>query len=379
MNVLIVSGIWPPDVGGPAVHAPALAAFLLDRGHGVEVVTTASTAPAPEAYPVHFVPRSRPPGVRHALVAWYVARRARAADVVYATSMIRRSAAGAAAARRPLVVKLVADEAYERATRSGLFGGTLEEFQQLQGGVRIRALRQARNAAVGRAVHVFCPSNYLRDIAVGWGLPEERISVLPNPAPIVPALAARNELRASYGMTGVALAFAGRLTRQKDLVLALDAIERVPGVQLVLLGEGPERTALERHVRERGLAERVSFLGGGSRDDVLELFRAADASLLSSAWENFPHTVVEALAVGTPVIATAVGGVPEIVQDGQNGLLVAPHDVVALANAVERFASDPALRKRLAKAAAPSVEAYAPEFLLGRVEAELVRATEGRR
>ena len=130
MNVLIVSGIWPPDVGGPAVHAPALAAFLLERGHGVEVVTTASTAPAPEAYPVHFVPRSRPPGVRHALVAWYVARHARAADVVYATSMIRRSAAGAAAARRPLVVKLVADEAYERATRSGLFGGTLEEFQR---------------------------------------------------------------------------------------------------------------------------------------------------------------------------------------------------------------------------------------------------------
>ena len=73
-----------------------------------------------------------------------------------------------------------------------------------------------------------------------------------------------------------------------------------------------------------------SFLGGGSRDDVLELFRAADGSLLSSAWENFPHTVVEALAVGTPVIATAVGGVPEIVRDGQNGLLVAPHDVVAL-------------------------------------------------
>ena len=249
----------------------------------------------------------------------------------------------------------------------------------MDGGVRIRALRQARNAAVSRAVHVFCPSAYLRDIAVGWGLPEERISVLPNPAPIVPALPARNVLRASYGMTGVALAFAGRLTPQKDLVLALDAIERVPGVRLVLLGEGPERAALERHVRERGLAERVSFLGGGSRDDVLELFRAADGSLLSSAWENFPHTVVEALAVGTPVIATAVGGVPEIVRDGENGLLVAPHDVVALANAVERFAADAGLRERLAKAAAPSVAAYAPEIVLGRVEAELARAAEGGR
>ncbi len=379
MNVLIVSGIWPPDVGGPAVHAPALASFLLERGHGVEVVTTASVAPAPEGYRVHWAPRSRPPGVRHALVAWHVARRARAADVVYATSMIRRSAAGAAAARRPLVVKLVADEAYERATRSGLFRGTLEQFQQVDRGVRIRALRKARNTAVGRAVHVFCPSAYLRDIAVGWGLPEERISVLPNPAPIVPALPSRSVLRAAYGMTGVTLAFAGRLTPQKDLLLALDAIGRVPGVQLVLLGEGPERAALERRARERGLSERVQFLGGGSRDDVLQLFRAADGSLLSSAWENFPHTVVEALAVGTPVIATAVGGVPEIVRDGQNGLLVVPHDVVALANAVQRFATDAGLRERLAEAAAPSVEGYAPVILLGRVEAELVRVTEGLR
>ena len=379
MNALIVSGIWPPDVGGPAVHAPELAAFLRMRGHGVEVVTTADSAPAQGEYPVRWVPRSRSPGVRHALVAWEVARRARAADVVYATSMIRRAAAGAAAARRPLVVKLVADEAYERAKRAGLFAGTLEAFQQVEGGVRIRALRRARNLAVGRATHVFCPSAYLRDIAVGWGLPSERISVLPNPAPIIHGLPSRDTLRAAYGMTGITLAFAGRLTAQKDLRLAIDAIGRVSAVSLVLLGEGPERASLERYATDRGLGDRVQFLGGGSRDEVLELFRAADGSLLSSAWENFPHTVVEALAVGTPVIATAVGGVPEIVRDGQNGLLVPAQDVAGLSAAIGRFASDAELRARLAAAAAPSVEGYAPDILLARVEAELVRAAEARR
>ncbi len=147
----------------------------------------------------------------------------------------------------------------------------------------------------------------------------------------------------------------------------------------MLLGEGPERASLERYARERGLGDRVQFLGGGSRDDVLELFRAADGSLLSSAWENFPHTIVEALAVGTPVIATAVGGVPEIVRDGQNGLLVAPHDVDGLSAAIARFASDAALRARLAEAAAPSVVGYAPDVLLARVEVELARAAGERR
>jgi len=293
--------------------------------------------------------------------------------------MIRRAATGAALARRPLVVKLVADEAYERARRAGLFPGTIEEFQKAEGGARIRALRKARNVAVGRATHVFCPSAYLREIAVGWGIPAQRISVLPNPAPTVPVLRSREALRAAYGMTGITLAFAGRLTPQKDLRLALDVIGAVPDVSLVLLGDGPERAALESYAAQRGLGGRVRFLGGGSRDDVLELFRAADASLLSSAWENFPHTVVEALAVGTPVIATAVGGVPEIVRDGENGLLVAPHDVAALAAAVTRFASDAGLREHLAAAAAPSVEGYAPGVLLARVEAELVRAAGARR
>jgi glycosyltransferase involved in cell wall biosynthesis len=226
---------------------------------------------------------------------------------------------------------------------------------------------------------VFCPSAYLREIAVGWGIPAERISVLPNPAPTVPVLRSREALRAAHGMTGITLAFAGRLTAQKDLRLALDVIAAVPDVSLVLLGDGPERAALESYAAQRGLGDRVRFLGGGSRDDVLGLFRAADASLLSSAWENFPHTVVEALAVGTPVIATAVGGVPEIVRDGENGLLVAPHDVAALAAAVTRFASDAGLREHLAAAAAPSVEGYAPGVLLARVEAELVRAAGARR
>ena len=201
MNVLIVSGIWPPDMGGPAEPRTGARRVPRRRGHGVQVVTTASTAPAPESYPVHFVPRSRPPGVRHALVAWYV-RAARAADVVYATSMIRRSAAGAAAARRPLVVKLVADEAYERATRSGRFGGTLEEFQQLDGGVRIRALRQTRNAAVGRAVHVFCPSAYLREIAVGWGPARGADLGAPEPRALRPGAAGQERAARFLGMTG---------------------------------------------------------------------------------------------------------------------------------------------------------------------------------
>ncbi|HUJ92437.1 MAG TPA: glycosyltransferase, partial [Gaiellaceae bacterium] len=119
---------------------------------------------------------------------------------------------------------------------------------------------------------------------------------------------------------------------------------------------------------------RVRFLGALPRDRVLELFRAADASILPSSWENFPHTVVEALAVGTPVIATAIGGVAEIVHDGENGLLVPAGDAAALAGAVRRYLGDAELRERLRAAAAPSVAEYAPERVFARLEETLANA-----
>ena len=118
----------------------------------------------------------------------------------------------------------------------------------------------------------------------------------------------------------------------------------------------------------------MRFLGAGTRDDVVRLFRAADAALLTSAWENLPHTLLEALAVGTPVIATAVGGVPEVVRDGENGLLVPPGDVEAIAAAIERLLGDASLRAALAAAAAPSVAELAEPRILGRIVAELEAA-----
>jgi glycosyltransferase involved in cell wall biosynthesis len=370
VKVLIVSGIWPPDVGGPASHAPDVARFLAGRGHDVEVVTTAERAPAPEDYPVRWVSRSLPVGVRHVRGVALVRSCARRADVVYTTGMFGRSSAGSLAAQRPYVVKLTADPAFERSRRRGLVAGDVDEFQEGGGGLVGFALRRARNVELRRAAYVYCPSAYLRKLVLSWGIPAERVSVLPNPVPIeLPDSAERRN--------GRTLAFAGRLTAQKSLGRALEAVASVEGVRLVIAGEGPDRDPLEERARELGIADRVEFLGAQPRKRVVELFRAADASILSSSWENFPHTVVEALAVGTPVLAMDAGGVGEVVHDGVNGLLVPAGDTAALAGAVRRYFADDALRERLRGAAASSVAAYAPERVFGELEATLRRVTRG--
>ena len=212
----------------------------------------------------------------------------------------------------------------------------------------MRVLRVARDAELQRAAHVFTPSAYLRELAVVVGRRRRRASpCCRTRRRRCPSSAPREELRACFGLDGPTLAFAGRLTAQKSLRVALEAVAAVDGVSLLIAGDGDERRALERDVAELGLGERVRFLGAQPRERVVELFAAADASILSSSWENFPHTVVEALAAGTPVLATATGGVAEVVHDGENGLLVPLGDAVALAGAIRRFFGDEELRERL--------------------------------
>ena len=286
------------------------------------------------------VSRSLPFPLRYSLVATRGAHAARRADVVYATATYAAAAAAAGLARRPLVAKLVSDPAYERAQRFGLFDGSLEEFAAAGGG-RLAALRRARARVLAQACWVVVPSEYLAKIARGWGLDADRIVVVPNPAPSVEAVLA-------CPLEPNTFVFAGRLTRQKALRTAIDALAQVPEARLLLIGDGPERTALERHASESGVNGRVVFAGALPRADVLSALAGARAAVLSSDWENFPHGAVEALAVGTPVVATAVGGVPEIVRDRVNGLLVPPGDPASLARALRLLVEDDAVRERLA-------------------------------
>jgi glycosyltransferase involved in cell wall biosynthesis len=366
VKVLVVSGIWPPDAGGPASHAPEVCDYLAGRGHDVEVVTTADSAPASAAYPVRWVSRRLPPGIRHVRAATLVSARARGRDVVYSTGMEGRSAVGARLAGTPRVQRLPSDPAFERAHWRGLTEVTLDQFQH-ERGLRLSALRWARDREVESAARVVCPSAWLRELVIGWGVDPERVEVLPH-ALTVPPLEGREELRRRYGLEGPTLVLAGRLAPQKSLDVALRAVSLLEHVSLELAGDGPERGRAQTLADELRLGDRARFLGAQTRQAVFELFRAADAALLSSSWESFGLVVAEALAVGTPVVSTAVGGVVEVLEDGRNGLLVPVGDHEALAGAIRRFLADRELQARLRAGAAASVERLAPELIYGRLE-----------
>jgi len=369
--------MWPPDVGGPTTHAPEFCEYLLERGHRVTALTMADRKPAPRSYRVHWASRRLPIGARHALAVSVATRLARHADVVYSTGMIGRSSFSAAVAGTPLVLKLTSDPAFERSLRWGLCGPDLRAFQPADG-LRIAALRRMRDHAIRHAAHVVTPSDSLRQLALSWGVPADKLTLLANPVAAPAELAEREELRRRHRLDGPSLVFAGRLVPQKSIDVALEAVCRNDDVSLVVAGEGPERTALERHARSLGLNGRARFLGAQPRQTVFELLKAADAAVLSSSWENFPHVVVEALSVGTPVLATDAGGVTEVVRDGWNGLVVPTANAEALGNAIRRYFDQPALRRHLRANAAESVASLAPPAVYAELERILLEEARRR-
>jgi glycosyltransferase involved in cell wall biosynthesis len=166
------------------------------------------------------------------------------------------------------------------------------------------------------------------------------------------------EMRASLGLPADAMVAGviARLTEQKGHRYLFDALASNPAlsaVQLVVIGGGEERGRLERDAASNGLSARVHFLG--PRRDLGNLLAAMDVFVLPSLWEGLPLSLVLAMGAGLPVVATAVAGVPEVVEDGRTGLLVPPRDPVALGRALARLIADAALRARIGEDARASV------------------------
>lgn len=194
---------------------------------------------------------------------------------------------------------------------------------------------------------------------------------------------ARGTLRRELGLAGDVqlVGSVARLVPIKGLNFFVEAAARVtrliPWAHFVIVGDGPERAELERQVHAHDLGGKVRFLGW--RSDLARIYPDLDIVVLSSLNEGTPVSVLEAMAAGRPVVATSVGGVPDVVVDGRTGVLVPPRDVEALAEAITALLKDPESRQRLGEAAQAAVmPAFSISRLAGDMEALYRRLIEQR-
>ena len=242
--------------------------------------------------------------------------------------------------------------------------------------------------ALRRFARVIAVSARMKDELIAYGVDEARIRVVINAVAEVPAedrLTTRASARASLGMgdDDFVLGYVGRLSQEKGVAHLVDAFATVaaahPNCRLLIVGDGPERAALEQQTRAHGLTSRVIF--AGFQGDTRESYSAMDAFVLPSLTEGTPMALLEAMGYRLPVVASAVGGVPAVLADRENGILVEAGNVPQLAQAIGSLVAEVPLRESLAEAGVQAVrDRYGVDGWIQRTR-EIYRETleEGRR
>lgn len=199
------------------------------------------------------------------------------------------------------------------------------------------------------------------DLAANYGVARAKIHVLHNPVDLDAIARQSAEPLTDPALAGdhPVIAAAGRLANVKNYPLLIAAVAELAPHMVVhawILGEGPERARLEAMAAERGVAAQVRFLG--FQHNPWRFIAAADVFALTSAYEGFGNVLIEAMACGTPIIATRSPGTIEVIEDGQNGFVV-DHDPQSLASAIRHLLTNPERRQELASRGKESVAHYA--------------------
>ncbi len=334
MRILLATGLFPPEIGGPATYAKLLADKLPRLGIEVEVL------------PFREV-RGYPKAVRHFIYFLKIWKGARKADLIFTQDPVSTGApavlAGLLAGKR-VVMRVAGDYAWEQSVQRYGVTDSIDDFQNKSYGFRVELLKSLQRWSVKRAYEVITPSEYFKKIVSGWAERARPVRRIYNGIDF----AIEFERGGKYETPSIITA--GRLVPWKGFGALIRVLKELPGWRLLVAGEGPERGALEELARSEKVSDRVVFLGNLERGKLLSEIAKSQVFVLNTYFESFSFQVVEAMFAGTPVVTTNIGNLKEIITDGADGMLVSPGDERGILSAVEGLHSDKELYSKISEA-----------------------------
>ncbi len=382
MKLLIVTGIFPPDIGGPATYVELLARELADRGHIIRILTYSDqgSVPAGEGkynFPVRRVLRSGPVLSRYLRFFLAACQEAGRADIIYSQGPVSEGLPVMLACilrRKSYVLKIVGDHAWE-AFQNRAAGAQKEpefidpeDFRKFTPPLRIRVIKAVQRWVARNAGAIITPSQYLKRIVTAWGVDSGKIRVIHNAVERISLPGDRMSARAELGIDGKLIVTVARLVPWKGVATLIRAMPEItasyPDCRLLVIGDGPQKDFLERSVDEQDLRGKVRFAGRLPRTEVWRNILAADVFILNSGYEGLPFVVIEAMQIGTPVLVSDKGGNTEVIKNGTNGLVFPYDDKRAIMQAVRNVLEDRPKADRMAGQARKDSELFSKERML---------------
>ncbi|MBU0648608.1 glycosyltransferase family 4 protein [Patescibacteria group bacterium] len=343
MKILITTGIFPPDIGGPATYVDKISEEFIRLGHAVKVITYSDEREGDKEknFQIHRITRTPSLPWRYLKYFFRVFSLTNWADVIYTQDSVSAGLPTALANlfwRKRLVLKIVGDFAWEQAQNKYGIRDNLDEFQNKKYGSKIELWRKIEHWVAGQARVIITPSGYLKKIVQCWGVPENKIKVIYN------AFQKPGHIDESVQIPDGDIIFtAGRLVAWKGMDtlvrIMTDLLKENPNFKLMIVGDGPEKEKLDKLIKDLGLEDKVFLCGKMPREKLLGCLKKSKIFVLNSSYEGLSHQLLEAMWLGVPVAVSRVGGNPETIEDGRSGFLFTCNDLGEIKNVFKKIIS----------------------------------------
>jgi len=356
MKILIATGIYPPDIGGPATYSSLLVKELPKREIKVQVVT----------YGPAGISQKIPKGLRHLIYFFICFFKSLRSDVIFAQNQLSAGLPAILVAKitgRKFIIRVAGDSVWEQAVQRYGIKENIDDFQNKRYNRRIELKRKIQRFVVGGADAIITPSIYFKKIVSGWVKNPDKIYVIYNGIELEKPknfIADKKKDKIIFSV--------GRLVPWKGFDVLIELMSNLLDWQLIIVGDGPDKEKLGKLINRLNLEKRVKLVGSMPRERLLEYLTKAQVFVLNTSFESFSFQVVEAMNLGIPVITTNIGNLPEIIDDGREGILIEPNNKEQLIKAIKRLEQDDDYRKEIIKNAKKKAQKFSIENMLNILE-----------
>lgn len=356
-NILIISGMFPPALGGPASFLANLIPTLVKEGYQVTVLTYGDIKDE-LPYKVIRISQKGNKFLRILNLIMEAVSLAFKNSQIYAFDTYWSGLAALIASRitgRRLIARFTGDSAWETAANAGLTQDDIVTFQRKYFGIKIALIKKCRTAILKNCQTIITDCYFLKKLLINFGIKEERILVVRNSVEYLPRPTGFDKeiFKKENNLAGKVILTVCRLVPWKGIRKVLEVLpdlkKNFSELSFIIIGDGPESESLKKEAEDlkKNFFLDIRFLGNLPRNEIIPWYLTADIYVLNTNYEGTAHTLKEALHFGTPIATTSAGGNPEIVINEYNGLIFNYNDVDQIKLAIRRILSDKDLLEKL--------------------------------